>query len=87
MEMDLRAAHERFGMDYVIFRPHNIYGPGQNMYDKYRNVVGIFINQITNQQPLTIFGDGEQTRAFSYISDVAPVRFLFMRTFLYLHEL
>ena len=72
-ELDLKAAHELFGIDFVIFRPHNVYGPHQNMFDKYRNVVGIFINQIFHDRPLTVFGDGEQTRAFSYISDVAPV--------------
>jgi UDP-glucose 4-epimerase len=73
VEMDLRAAHEMFGLDYVVFRPHNVYGERQNIGDKYRNVIGIFMNQIMQGKPLTIFGDGEQTRAFSYISDVAPV--------------
>src|SRR6516225_9954965 len=43
VELDLRAAHEMFGLDYSIFRPHNIYGEGQNVGDKYRNVVGIFM--------------------------------------------
>ena len=56
-----------------IFRPHNVYGPRQNIGDRYRNVVGIFMNQILQGQPMTIFGDGTQTRAFSYIDDVAPV--------------
>ena len=60
-------------MDYVVFRPHNVYGPHQNMFDKYRNVVGIFINQIHHGEPMTVFGNGEQVRAFSYIDDVAPV--------------
>jgi UDP-glucose 4-epimerase len=71
--MDLKAAHEMFGLDYVIFRPHNVYGEHQNIGDRYRNVIGIFMNQIMSGEPLTIFGDGEQTRAFSYIGDVAPV--------------
>jgi UDP-glucose 4-epimerase len=73
VELDLRAAHEMFGLNYIIFRPHNVYGEHQNIGDKYRNVIGIFMNQILNGQPLTVFGDGEQTRAFSYIDDVAPV--------------
>ena len=73
VEQDLRAAHEMFGLNYIIFRPHNVYGERQNIGDKYRNVVGIFMNQIIQQQPLTIFGDGEQTRAFSYIGDIAPI--------------
>ena len=70
-EYDLKAANEMFGLPYVIFRPHNVYGPGQNMYDKYRNVVGIFLNQLQAGKDLTIFGDGYQTRKFSYISDVS----------------
>jgi UDP-glucose 4-epimerase len=72
-ELDLQAAHEMFGMDYIVFRPHNVYGPGQNIYDKYRNVIGIFIYQLLNNATMTIFGDGEQTRCFSYIDDVAPI--------------
>lgn len=72
VELDLENAYDQFGLNYVIFRPHNVYGPNQNIGDKYRNVVGIFMNQILNNQCLTIFGDGEQKRAFSYIDDIAP---------------
>jgi UDP-glucose 4-epimerase len=72
VELDLKCAHEMFGLNYVITRPHNVYGENQNVGDRYRNVIGIFINQIMQGKPLTIFGDGEQTRAFSYIDDVAP---------------
>ena len=71
VELDLRSAHEMFGLNYVIFRPHNVYGENQNIGDKYRNVIGIFMNQIMQGKKLTIFGDGTQTRAFSYIDDVA----------------
>ena len=73
VELDLRAAHEMFGLEYTVFRPHNVYGEHQNVGDKYRNVVGIFMNQLMQGQPLTVFGDGMQTRAFSYIDDVAPI--------------
>lgn len=72
VEMDLVAANKQFGLDYIIFRPHNVYGSRQNIYDKYRNVIGIFIKQIRDGSSLTIFGDGSQTRAFSHINDVAP---------------
>lgn len=72
MEMDIRAAHDLFGLNYIIFRPHNVYGERQNIGDRYRNVIGIFMNQIMSGKKLTIFGDGEQRRAFSYIGDVAP---------------
>ena len=73
VEHDLYAAHEMFGMDYVIFRPHNVYGEHQNIGDKYRNVVGIFMNQILQGKAMTVFGDGMQTRAFSYIGDMTPI--------------
>jgi len=73
VELDLEAARKQFGLDYIIFRAHNVYGENQNTGDLYRNVIGIFMRQILSDQPLTIFGDGEQTRAFSYIGDVAPV--------------
>ena len=72
VEQDLRTTHEMFGLPYVIFRPHNVYGEHQNLGDRYRNVVGIFMNQLLQGKPLTVFGDGQQTRAFSYIGDVAP---------------
>jgi UDP-glucose 4-epimerase len=72
VEQELKITREMFGLDYIIFRPHNIIGPRQNIGDRYRNVVGIFMNEIMQGKPLTIFGDGEQTRAFSYVADVAP---------------
>ena len=73
VEMDLKVSHEMFGLDYVIFRPHNVYGEYQNLGDRYRNVVGIFMNQLMQGNPLTIFGDGSQTRAFTYVGDIAPI--------------
>jgi UDP-glucose 4-epimerase len=73
VEADLRASHEMFGLDYVIFRPHNVYGERQNIGDRYRNVVGIFMNQLLQGQPMCIFGDGEQQRAFTYIRDISPI--------------
>ena len=72
VEQDLRVTHEMFGLNYIVFRPYNVYGEYQNLGDKYRNVVGIFMNQLMQDIPLTIFGDGNQTRAFSYIGDVTP---------------
>lgn len=73
VEQELLVCKEMFGLDHIIFRPHNVYGERQNIGDKYRNVVGIFMNQILQEKPMTIFGDGSQTRAFSYIGDVAPI--------------
>jgi len=73
VEQELAVSHAMFGLPYIIFRPHNVYGEKQNIGDKYRNVVGIFMNQIMQGLPMTIFGNGEQKRAFSYIGDVAPI--------------
>ena len=73
VELDLKAAHEMFGLPYMVFRPHNVYGEKQNIADRYRNVIGIFMNQVMQGKGMTIFGDGTQTRAFSHIDDVAPV--------------
>ena len=73
VEQELAVSKELFDLNYVIFRPHNVYGEKQNIGDKYRNVVGIFMNQILQGKPMTVFGDGTQTRAFSYIGDIVPV--------------
>lgn len=68
-EMDIQIAGEQHGLDWCIIRPHNVYGVKQNIWDKYRNVLGIWMYQHLNGEDLTIFGDGEQTRAFSFIDD------------------
>tara|TARA_Y100001963_G_C6741692_1_gene429327 strand:+ start:506 stop:1501 length:996 start_codon:yes stop_codon:yes gene_type:complete len=69
VEQDLKIAYEQHGLQYTIIRPHNFYGRNQNIWDKYRNVLGIWMYQILNDQRPTIFGDGEQVRAFSYVDD------------------
>ncbi len=73
VELDLAAAAQLFGLPYTILRPHNVYGERQHYGDRYRNVVGIFLNQCLKGEPMTVFGDGCQTRAFSYIADIAPL--------------
>jgi UDP-glucose 4-epimerase len=73
VEQELAVSHGMFGLDYVIFRPHNIYGPRQNIGDRYRNVVGIFMNQLLRGEPMTVFGDGTQMRAFTHVDDVTPL--------------
>ncbi|KAB2673289.1 MAG: NAD-dependent epimerase/dehydratase family protein [Verrucomicrobia bacterium] len=72
-ELDLAAAGRLFGLPYTILRPHNVYGERQHYGDRYRNVVGIFVNQCLRGEPMTVFGDGLQTRAFSHVADVAPL--------------
>jgi UDP-glucose 4-epimerase len=68
-EMDVQVAGDQHGLDWCIIRPHNVYGCNQNIWDRYRNVLGIWIYQKLNNQPITIYGDGSQKRSFSYIDD------------------
>lgn len=70
IEMDLLCAKNQHGLKYTIVRPHSVYGPQQNLWDAYRNVIGIFIRKILYKEPLSIYGDGEQRRAFTYIDDI-----------------
>jgi len=59
-----------YGMENVCLRYFNIYGPLQR-FDEYGNVIPIFATQILSGKPITIFGDGEQTRDFVHVRDVA----------------
>ena len=67
VECDLKMAQTQFGLRYNIVRPHNVLGRYQNIWDRYRNVIGIFIRKTLNGEPILVYGDGEQTRAFSDI--------------------
>lgn len=69
-EQTLKVMSQVHGFEYVIARPHNVYGLRQNMRDPYRNVVTIFMNRILKGLSPQIYGDGEQRRCFSYIDDV-----------------
>jgi UDP-glucose 4-epimerase len=73
IELELESTRRMFGLNYIIFRLHNVYGERQNIQDRYRNVIGIFMNQIMNKKSLTVFGDGEQTRAYTYVKDVSSI--------------
>jgi len=69
VEQDLKVAYDQHKLPYTIVRPHNFYGKNQNIWDKYRNVLGIWMWQILNGHSPTVFGDGSQVRAFSYVDD------------------
>lgn len=69
-EQSLKVLSKVHGFEYVIARPHNVYGPRQNMRDPYRNVVTIWMNALLQNMPIYIYGDGTQRRCFSYIDDV-----------------
>lgn len=70
IEQDIKVAGEQHGLEWVIIRPHNVFGVGQNVNDKYRNVIGIWMHQAIKGEPLTIYGDGEQERAFTYVENI-----------------
>ena len=78
VEMDLKLANDFFGLKYNIVRPHNVVGIYQNIWDRYRNVIGIWIRKILNNEPVTIFGDGKQTRSFCYVDDLIEGMFKLM---------
>lgn len=65
VEMDIAAAGSQFGLRWTIVRPHNVLGIYQNIWDRYRNVMGIFIRRTLLGEPILIYGDGLQRRAFS----------------------
>lgn len=69
-EMDIQIAGQQHGLDWCIIRPHNVYGKYQNIWDIYRNVLGIWMYQTINKQKITIYGDGKQKRAFTYVDDI-----------------
>lgn len=70
IELDLLSAKNQHGLKYTIVRPHSVYGPNQNLWDAYRNVLAIWCRQVLNNEPISIYGDGSQTRAFTYIDDI-----------------
>ena len=71
-EMDIQIAANQHGLEYCIIRPHNVYGPYQNIWDPYRNVLGIWTLKCLQGQQMTVYGDGDQKRAFTYIDDILP---------------
>jgi len=57
------------GLDYMVYRVANPYGPGQNVHGK-QGVIPIFMHRVLTNQPITIFGDGSMVRDFIYIDDL-----------------
>lgn len=73
-ELDLRAAHNSQGLHSVIFRLHHVYGERQNLQETASwNAVSALMKQALQGETMTVFGDGEQTRAFTFVGDVAPL--------------
>ncbi len=72
VEQALPVYKKVFGIDYCIIRPHNVYGPRQNLCDPFRNVLAIWCNMMMKDKKPLVYGDGSQTRALTYIDDAAP---------------
>lgn len=70
IELDLESAKNQHGLKYTIVRPHSVYGPNQNLWDAYRNVIAIWMRQVLNNEPISIYGDGSQQRAFTFVDDI-----------------
>ncbi|MGE8344487.1 NAD-dependent epimerase/dehydratase family protein [Pseudomonas helleri] len=61
------------GLEPVVFRFFNVYGPRQDPSSPYSGVISIFSERAVNRLPITIFGDGEQTRDFIYVGDLVGI--------------
>lgn len=70
VELDLKVAAAQHGLEYCILRPHNVVGERVNYTDPYRNVLAIWANQLLRGEPISVYGDGSQTRAFTYVGDI-----------------
>ena len=68
--------YKLFGIPITIVRYSNVYGPGQTPENKICGVIGKFIYQSLNNEEITVFGDGSQTRDYSYIDDVVEATFI-----------
>lgn len=68
--------YELYGLETIIFRYFNVYGKRQPLKGHYAPVIGLFLRQAKNEEPLTIVGDGEQRRDFTHVSDVINANIL-----------
>jgi UDP-glucose 4-epimerase len=72
-EQILKILAKVHNFDYTIFRPHNIYGPHQDMSNPYKNIIALIMRNIIENKEMTLFGGGKMKRAFSYVDDVVDV--------------
>ena len=74
-----RMYHELFGLETVSLRYFNVFGPRQDPQSEYSAVIPKFINKLLNNETLTIFGDGDQSRDFTYIDNVVEANLLALK--------
>jgi UDP-glucose 4-epimerase len=70
MEETLKILSNVHGFEYVIARPHNVYGPNQSFITPYRNVIALWMNALMKGEPYVIYGTGGQKRAYTYVDDL-----------------
>lgn len=75
-EVVCKMFSEVYGLETVSLRYFNVYGEKQNLGGAYATVIGIFLDQLQHDKPLTINGDGEQRRDFTYVGDVVKANIL-----------
>ena len=71
--------HELYGLETVSLRYFNVFGPGQDPYSEYSAVVPKFTTKLLAREPITVYGDGEQSRDFTYIDNVIEANLLALR--------
>ena len=76
----MRSFHEMYGLDYLMLRPFNVYGPRMDIYGAYTEVFIRWMERIAAGQPPLIFGDGNQTLDFIHVEDVARAYILAAKT-------
>lgn len=75
IEQSIRVMADVHNFEWVITRPHNVFGERQRMDDPYRNVLAIWMNRLLKKEPYEIYGDGTMRRCYSYVRDVVDVIF------------
>jgi UDP-glucose 4-epimerase len=71
--------HELYGLETVSLRYFNVFGPGQDPYSEYSAVIPKFITKLLAKEAITVYGDGEQSRDFTYIDNVVDANLLALR--------
>tara|TARA_Y100000593_G_scaffold77717_1_gene144008 strand:- start:18369 stop:19376 length:1008 start_codon:yes stop_codon:yes gene_type:complete len=74
-----KAYKDLYGLDYVVLRYFNVYGPRQSGGTPYAGVLGNWIQALWYKKPLVVYGDGEQTRDFVFVEDVVKANILAMK--------
>jgi nucleoside-diphosphate-sugar epimerase len=75
-ELYAKIYAKEYGMKIVPLRYFNVYGPRQDPSSPYSGVISIFASRMKNNEAITVYGDGKQTRDFIYVTDVAEANLL-----------